>query len=83
MPALDQWIAEPTNPQALVAVASEPRDDGNSALHRQIADLDAKIAALLTAIEHGGEMSALTQQLAVRSREREGLQARLRSTSAT
>lgn len=64
-------------------MASEPRADGNSALRRQIADLDNKIAALITAIEHGGEMSALTQQPAVRSRERDGLQARLRSTPAT
>lgn len=81
VPALDAWIAKLTDPETLTATTTEtPRDDANSALRRQIADLDQKITALVSAVETGGEISALTEQLSRRSREREGLVARLRST---
>lgn len=81
VPALDAWIEGLTSPEMLSAVPPETLNGGaTSALRQQIADLDRKIAALVTAVESGGDIAALTEQLSRRSRERDGLQARLRAT---
>ncbi len=81
VPALDAWIEGLTSPEMLSAVPPETLNGGaTSALRQQIADLDRKITALVTAVESGGDIAALTEQLSRRSRERDGLQARLRAT---
>jgi hypothetical protein len=74
VPALDAWIEGLTSPEMLSAVPPETLNGGaTSALRQQIADLDRKITALVTAVESGGDIAALTEQLSRRSRERDGL----------
>ena len=53
-----------------------------SSLRSQIAELDKRIANLISAIEMGGDLSALANQLARRSSERAGLEARIRQQGA-
>ena len=61
------------------ALASGQEDLGRStrvaSVRARIAELDRRIAALLTAVEDAGDIPALTEQLKKRTRERDGLMA--------
>lgn len=65
-------------PEALTQHQDDDRHSADqAALHAQLRELDRRIANLLAAIEAGGDLSALTQQLQRRTDERNGLHARL------
>jgi len=68
---------------SLEALASGQEDLGKSArvasVRARIAELDRRIAALLKAVEDAGDISALTEQLKKRSKERDGLMAQARA----
>lgn len=79
LPELDSWIASLVTPAALAAGQDDGTHGDRAAARRaRIAELDRKIASLITAVESGAEIAALTDQLARRSKERDGLIAQLR-----
>ena len=83
LPHLDAWIASLVTPEALATEQDDLAQGSRAAsLWTRIRDLDRKIASLVAAVESGAEITALTDQLAKRSAERAGLQARLRGENS-
>ncbi len=77
---LDNWIATITSPEALAShQPSAPRASTNDAVQAKLADVDRKIAALISAVEAGADLPQLTDQLRRRSVERAGLEAQVRA----
>jgi hypothetical protein len=80
LPALDDWIASLTSPDALEShqLLTSGTSDAE-ALKAEITAVDRKISSLLAAVESGADLPQLTDQLRRRAKEREGLEARLRA----
>ncbi|WP_122496963.1 recombinase family protein [Mycobacterium attenuatum] len=76
---LDKWIAALANPEDL-ARGQDPEPaagSGYAALQRQLGEANAKVAALITAVESGVAVEDLAAALRRRTAERDELKARL------
>ncbi len=81
---LDEWIASLVTPEALTASRHEvSMPSPTSTIQADLAGVDRKIAALISALECGAALAQITEQLARRTKEREGLEARLRQLGST
>jgi site-specific DNA recombinase len=79
LPKIDAWLASLITPEMLAAHQHDPATSARtSAIRAQISELDKRIANLSRAIELGGDLKTLVEQLARRTAERDGLMARLR-----
>ena len=81
---LDDWIASLVTPRAL----ADSREDDPSVtqagtLHAELAEVDRKIAALISALEAGVAVTQISEQLKRRTKERQGIEARLRQASSS
>ncbi|OOK72006.1 integrase domain protein [Mycobacterium kansasii] len=76
---LDEWIATLADPEDLARGQDvDPvAGTGYAALQRQLREVNAKIAALVTAVESGVAVEDLTAALRRRTAERDELKARL------
>jgi site-specific DNA recombinase len=76
---LDEWIASLTTSEAIAAHQHDPfAGSGTASLNARLAEVDRKIAALVSAIEAGADLPQLTEQLKRRGKEREGIEAQIR-----
>jgi site-specific DNA recombinase len=78
-PRLDEWIATLADPEDLVRgqEVDPAAGSGYAALQRQFSEANAKVAALVTAVESGVAVEDLTAALRRRTAERDELKARL------
>ena len=79
VPTLDNWIASLVTAEALATShknSAVPPE--TTTLRAQLAEIDRKVGALITALEAGVAIEQLTDQLTRRTKEWEGLQARIR-----
>jgi hypothetical protein len=77
---LDQWIASITTSEALAEHQGPSAQTTTSTrLRAKLAEVDRKIASLIAAIEAGVDLPLVSEQLNRRARERDGLEAELRS----
>ncbi len=81
---LDKWIASLVTPAALTSARHQaPAPSLNTGLHADFVEVERKIAALISALEAGVAVETITEQLARRAKEREGLLARIRQLGST
>jgi site-specific DNA recombinase len=82
LPALDRWIEEITDPEALLSLQeADPASTARTAaLQAQVSDLNRKIASLVAAIEAGVNIDEVAETLAKRKAEQQAAVARLRTT---
>ena len=80
---LDPWVESLADPEWLAASQAEdtPVMAKTAGLHAQLDELDRKISHLMDAIESGGEVKVLMEQLAKRSAERDALKTQLAMTA--
>ena len=77
---LDQWIASITSSEALAEHQGPSAQTTTSTqLRAKLAEVDRKIASLIAAIEAGVDLPLVSEQLNRRARERDGLEAEIRS----
>ena len=76
---LDEWIATLADPEDLARGQdmNPATGTGYAALQRQLSEANAKVAALVTAVESGVAVEDLTAALRRRTAERDELKARL------
>jgi site-specific DNA recombinase len=76
---LDQWIASITTSEALAEHQGPSAQTTSTQLRAKLAEVDRKIASLIAAIEAGVDLPLVSEQLNRRARERDGLEAEIRS----
>jgi len=81
---LDQWIGTLVTPEALATHQIQHGSGTKEAhLRAELGDVQRKIAALISALEAGVAMSEISEQLSRRTKERAGIEAKIRQLPST